>query len=40
MCLFALIIEMRLFMDVYSIMLNPIEKFRVAILHLNRDWNH
>ena len=23
-----------------SIMLNPIEKFKVAILHLNRDWNH
>ncbi len=22
------------------IMLNPIEKFKVAILHLNRDWNH
>ncbi len=21
-------------------MLNPIEKFKVAILHLNRDWNH
>ena len=21
-------------------MLNPIEKFNVAILHLNRDWNH
>ena len=21
-------------------MLNPIEKFEVAILHLNRDWNH
>ncbi len=23
-----------------AIMLNPIEKFKVAILHLNRDWNH
>ncbi len=22
------------------IMLNPVEKFKVAILHLNRDWNH
>ncbi len=21
-------------------MLNPIEKFKVAILHLKRDWNH
>ncbi len=21
-------------------MLNPIETFKVAILHLNRDWNH
>ncbi len=21
-------------------MLNPIKKFKVAILHLNRDWNH
>ncbi len=21
-------------------MLNPIEKFKVAILHLNRAWNH
>ncbi len=21
-------------------MLNPIEKFKVAILHLNRDWNN
>ena len=21
-------------------MLNPIEKFKVVILHLNRDWNH
>ena len=21
-------------------MLNPVEKFKVAILHLNRDWNH
>ncbi len=21
-------------------MLNPIEKVKVAILHLNRDWNH
>ncbi len=21
-------------------MLNPIEKFKVAILHINRDWNH
>ncbi len=21
-------------------MLNPIEKFKSAILHLNRDWNH
>ncbi len=21
-------------------MLNPIEKFKVTILHLNRDWNH
>ncbi len=23
-----------------DIMLNPIEKFKVAILHLNRAWNH
>ncbi len=23
-----------------EIMLNPIEKFKVAILHLNRAWNH
>ncbi len=23
-----------------AIMLNPIEKFKVAILHLNRDWSH
>ena len=23
-----------------DVMLNPIEKFKVAILHLNRDWNH
>ncbi len=21
-------------------MLNPIEKLKVAILHLNKDWNH
>ncbi len=21
-------------------MLNPIERFKVAILHLNRNWNH
>ena len=21
-------------------MLNPIEKFKVAILHMKRDWNH
>ncbi len=23
-----------------AIMLNPIEKFKSSILHLNRDWNH
>ncbi len=23
-----------------NVMLNPIERFRVAILHPNRDWNH
>ncbi len=24
----------------YLVTLNPIEKFKVAILHLNRNWNH